>query len=175
LLAAGALVGGAALVAGCSGAGPSQAEVVPVVTEVTSKEGTATLTPIEKGKLRREILDTAREALGVWMLNDLERMGDFFAEGYVTYYKDQQKKYDQEGVVRVREHESLLFDVVDLTPDGTQAIVKYRFVDRSRFTDRAGRVVRANPVKETEMQLTMTRKGDAWIVERIIAAERVLE
>jgi predicted lipid-binding transport protein (Tim44 family) len=159
----------AALAGGCARSS-SQTNVVPV----SSEESTETVTPLERGELRREALRAVDDAMDAWMSNDLDAMRGLFADEQYEYFVEQNDAYLDEGKVRIRSHEATWSDVVEMTADGNEVSVKYRYTDMSYFEDADGNKLSEPAGDETEMTIVLVRFHDRWVVARIIAgAERL--
>ena len=88
----------------------------------------------------------------------------YWDKQYVKIFADQRAEYRKEQKQRVRKHDELMLDVVELNDAGTQAIVQYRFKDQSYWADTAGKPTSKPSNKATEFQLTLDKKAKGWIV-----------
>jgi predicted lipid-binding transport protein (Tim44 family) len=158
------------LASGCSRSA-SQTTVAPVSEEDT----TGTVTPLERGAIRREALQTVSSAMDAWVRNDLEAMREYFSDEQYEYFKTQDDQYKAEGKVRIRSHESTWTDVVEMTSGGEEVSVKYRFTDNSYFESTDGTRLTEPTGDETEMTLGLVRFEGEWVVARVIAGSERLQ
>jgi len=169
----GALVASSFALSGCAST-TRQTEVVeekPVAAEDT----TATLTPLERGKVRRDILRAAKPAMAAFLADDEAGFKKYWDEAYVDLFADKRADYAKKGIERVRKHDVKMMDVVDMNEAGTEALVQYRFVEQSYFKDSSGKAAAPASNKETEIQLTMVKTKNGWIVQRMIAGDEVYQ
>ena len=144
---------------GASGCGDSasQAEVV-VSPPSTSSEATGTadasLTPLERGRLRREVLAEARAALDAWRTADMDAMKKYFSPDLVKKVQELEATDQAQGKRHVRAHEELFLDVIEMNQDGSQASVEYRFNDNSYDVNLAGARLSEPTGEEGTFQMT---------------------
>jgi hypothetical protein len=131
------------------------------------------LTPLERGALRREVLDEARAALSAWIDGDTEALKKHFADDLVEDFVAAQTSLDAEGKKRVRDHEQVFLDMTDLNQTGTQAIVEYRFNDGSYVADASGKRLTDPTGDEETVQLTWEKSGEGWRIIRVIGAPNI--
>lgn len=158
----------AAPVTGCD---RSQGPVVDL--DGGSVTETDTLTPLERGKVRREVLDAARAWQETWLAGDLDAMSRYAGDEVLTSFRDAWDPYEARGHRVEHEHEIVYLDVVDMNTAGTQALVTYRYDDTSYVVDSAGRTVETlPPFDDKEIQLTLDLQEDgSWMIVRIVAGQ----
>ncbi|MHB9148473.1 MAG: hypothetical protein ACYC33_00060 [Thermoleophilia bacterium] len=162
------------LVTGCGGgADASQTRVETAVTQDATK---TTVSPLERGKIRREVLRVAEEGMAAWLTDDLDAASEYWSKDNVDRFREQDESYAEEGKRRVREHSSVTMDAVDMSSIGDQAIVEYNFTDDSHFVDSAGKQIGEPTHKETLFQLTLQIEDEGvWRIERVIGASESLQ
>lgn len=163
LLAALAL-SSASVMAGCA-RNPRQTQVIEAKD---SPEDNVGLTPLQRGKVRRDALRTATAGMDAWIRNDLSAMESRMSTEYADFYKKAAKEYAAEGRVRVRKHDDVKIDVVEMDDMGVEVIVQYKFKDLSYFKSKSGSATKPTG-ENTEFQITLKKdeKGD-WKILRII-------
>lgn len=166
----------AALLAGGGCGAESSASQVTVAKVTESDESMSAITPLERGKLRREALEVMEAGIQAILNDDLEVMEQVFADTYVDHFRSQRETYEQEGKVRVRKHEEVRYDMVDMDAAGTEALVEYNFTDASYFTDRNGSRIAGSTGKETLLQFTLERgESREWTIIRLIGGQEALQ
>ncbi len=165
-LAASILAAGVVATPGC-GRDPRQ------TTVITSEEAPQTgITPIERGRIRSQVLKTMRQAIGTWRAGDIVAMKRYFSRGLVDYDAKLKAEYAKKGQVRVRRHSGVFLDVVEMKSDGTQAVVQYTFTNRSYFADRRTRRPVTKPSnKHGEIDITLDRRSSGWMVVRMFSSK----
>lgn len=168
LLAASLLAASLIVLAGCSRG--SNTVVDPTGG---AREETSTLTPLERGKVRREILHEVDKWIAGWMASDVDAMSEVATDTVVAEFEKVWSDYAKKGQRVVHVHTRKYLDVIDLAKDGHQALVTYRYDDDSYVANAAGtRVETLPPFKDKEIQLTVDRQDDgSWLIVRIIAGE----
>lgn len=158
----------ATMLAGCS----KDQGLVVVTEQQASEETTGGMTPLERGVLRRTILDYTQSGLDAWTSNDVEGMAEFFDDASMKQFQETWKKYEKQGLTVQHVHDLIWLDVTEINKAGTQAIVNYRYDDKSYLVDADGnRVKKLDPIKETEAQLTLEKQDDGtWKVVRMLSA-----
>jgi len=149
---------------------PRQTTVVQV--EKAASEG---LTPLQRGKVRREALAAAKTAVAVWLERDFEAMKPLFSEAQITYYRAEAARLAGEGLTRMRVHKDVALDVVEMDDAGTQVVIRYGFVNGSYTTGRSGTVVSPATDKKSELEITMQKLDGAWVVQKMFAGKESLE
>jgi hypothetical protein len=134
---------------------------------------TDTLTPLERGKVRREVLDAARAWQETWLASDLEAMSRYADDEVLESFREPWEAYAAKGHRVEHKHEVIYLDVVDMNASGSQALVTYRYDDTSYVVDSAGRTVETlPPFDDKEMQLTLDLQDDGtWMIVRIVAGQ----
>jgi ketosteroid isomerase-like protein len=157
----------AGLLTGCS-----RGSTLVVDLDGASDEETATLTPLERGELRREVLTAARTWVEAWRSSDADAMRTYATDDVVDLFSSVWDEYATRGQRVEHVHTERFLDVMDLSSDGTQALVTYRYDDDSYVVDAAGATVETLPaLSGKEMQLTLqVDDGGTWRVVRLIAA-----
>ncbi len=164
--AAALLVVSAALLASCgNGPDPYQAQVI---TSVTAPNTLTTITPIERGKIRREVERVAEDGMAAWLEGDFGIMPRYFSDENVVQFKKQAGTYADEGKVRMRSHSTVRSGVTEIASTGKQALVEYNFTDDSYFADLSGEKLSEPQHKETVFQLTLENTSVGWRIIRII-------
>lgn len=155
----------------------SQTQVIVTTSTVPSGSGEAsqTITPLERGKIRREVIAVAQAAVDAWLTDDLEAMREYFAPSQMEYFQDLHDTYVQEKKQRVRSHSATSIDVTAINNDATEATVEYYFNDDSYFADEQGTALTEPTHKQTMIQFTLVKddNGD-WMIERIFGANENL-
>ncbi len=131
------------------------------------------LTPQERGQVRREALDVARTAWAAFEANDTDAMRSVCAtdlvDGFVTLYEE----YEAEGRSRVRSYDVTFFDVTSMTPSADRITATVRFIDGSYYIEADG--TRTEPAgAERSAELVLMLEDDRFLVVRIIASPEVL-
>jgi hypothetical protein len=164
---------------GCGGqSDASQAQVIVTSSSVPtpSEEATRTLTPLERGKVRREALAVAEAGLAAWLADDLAAMEEYFTEDNVDYFRGLHDQYAAEGKVRVREHSATALDITGLSEDGTEATADYYLTDDSYFADAQGRALTEPTHADATFSFTLVRTDEGgWIITRFFGAREHLQ
>lgn len=157
---------GAISLTGCDS--PNSATVTQV--NPNSEDTTATLTPLERGELRRDILDTVQAGIDGWTAADPDTMRLYFNDTVMTPFERAWEEFDARGLSVVHEHEPVYFDATEINKAGTQALVKYRYNDTSYLVDSSGsRAEDLEPLDENEIQFTLEKQEDgSWLAVRVI-------
>ncbi len=164
--AAALLVVSAALLVACGDRpDPYQTQVV---NSVPAPNTLTTITPIERGKIRREVERVVKDGMAAWLENDLGLMPRYFSEENVEQFKKQAATYGDEGRVRVRSHSEVRISVTEIASSGKQALVEYNFTDDSYFSDLGGKNLSEPKRRETVFQLTLEYTTGGWRIIRII-------
>lgn len=156
---------------GCAGREPRGAVVIEQAPKPV--EDTSTITPLERGRARRDAMDAAEKAIAAFLADDEPGIKKYWAEQYQKLWKTYRAQNAENGVQRVRKHSNIeIFDVVEMGREGKDAIVQYRFTDESVFKDASGKVVAPPANRATEFQLTMAKRDDGtWYVKRLVAGD----
>jgi hypothetical protein len=170
-----ALVLALLLAGSLAGCGPGPRQTTVVSNGQASSDATDTLTPLQRGEVRREVLEVARRALDAWRDNDLEVMRELYADQQYEHFASLDETYRAEGKTRVRDHETLFFDVIELNSTGTEASVNYRFKDNSYFTSTDGTRLTQPAGDEAEMRFGLVQFEGKWIIIRLIAGPERLQ
>lgn len=162
---AAAVLGTTLLTSGCVEQPAARVETIPQV----SKETTGSLTPIERGRIRREALDSVRELVKAWDAGDKDTMKAKLPASVYKRFEDRWKEYgDGTKVQGVRDVRYL--DVTEMNKAGTQATVAYKFHDGSKLVNASGKTVGDLPaIKNVECSITLERKEgtDEWKIIRM--------
>jgi len=158
------LAAGWAALPGCSG---DSRQVTIVKPEREKREG---LTPLERGRIRGEVLRVVRPAIKAWREGDVAAMKRYFSAELVTYNAKVKADYARQGKVRVRAHTNVTMDVVELTPDGREASVQYTFRNRSYFAAKSTRRPLTRPADEDgEIDMILKRTDRGWTITRMFS------
>lgn len=164
-----ALAAGVALgVTACS-RDARQTEVIGEQTQPGS------ITPLQRGEVRRVALDAARTGMAAWLRNDLAAMRSSFATEQVGFYRQLDVRNRAAGRKRVRVHLNESFEVIDMSSDGREVLVTYAFKDGSYDASLGGARLSAPPNRDTEMQLTLDKVEDRWLIMRMVAGDQELK
>lgn len=149
---------------GCT---PADGPVIEKVTE--SEETTPALTPLERGKVRREVLDHAREFIEVWTSADAEELGNVLPESVAKQFTDAWREYEADGLQIKHVHEVSKLDVTEINRDATQATVSYVYEDGSYLVDGSGSKARELEPVDASMTITLQRESvdSEWEVVRV--------
>lgn len=154
--------------AGCTSA------PAPTVTHVdqVSADDTTTLTPLERGEERREVLDTLQAGIDAWIANDPETMRLYFGDNVMRPFESAWADFDEQGLTVVHVQEPIYFDVTEFNRTGTQALVTYRYDDDSYLVDSGGaKVEDLEPLSDNDIQFTAEKQDDgSWLAVRIIGS-----
>jgi len=133
------------------------------------------ITPLQRGTIRRDVLDAAQPALTAWLSSDPKAMAKYFKPYYVSYYTNLYSKYAKQGKQRVRKLKVSSMNVSDMNKTGTQALVDVTFIDHQYFADLKGNPITKPTNKSTFIQLTLDKQKDGtWRVDNMIADAPVL-
>lgn len=153
-----------------SGCGDTASQVTLIKVEAAgAAEGE--ITPLERGKIRRQVLSAAEKAIGAWVKDDASEMEVYFAEQYLDYYRGLREKNESQGKTRVRQHESAEMNVTDMNATGTEVLVEYSFVDKSYYASADGQPVGEPDGSETLVQIRMELAADQWKVMNMIGGK----
>ena len=152
--------------------GCSRGTGTTVDVDAGSEEDTSTLTPLERGEARRAALDVTRAWIEAWMESDADAMRSVAATTVVEPFEEAWEGYADKGQHIQHVREQTYLDVIDMTRDGSQALVTYRYNDDSYVANASGTKVKSLPAfTEKEIQLTLDYVDGEWLIIRIIAAE----
>lgn len=163
-LAALAVMTAAAVTTGCSR--PSE----PVIERVDeAAETTSAVTPLERGKLRREVLDEAKRFIEAWKASDAEKLATLLPEDNVKLFTKPWGEFADQGLSVQHEHDVVTLDVTEFNQDATQATVSYAFKDTSHLVDAQGRKVRDLDPVDSSLTITLERDPDSdeWRILRM--------
>jgi hypothetical protein len=149
-------------------------DTTTIITDVpSSTEETATLTPLERGQLRREALRDIELAVDAWVAGDRERMAEHYAEEMLTRFTDQWDELAARAQTMKHVHRVDSLDVIDMNSSGTQVLATYKFFDESVAVDESGRAVEEPVNADADVQFTVERNDDgSWTIVRIIGPVR---
>ncbi|MDH4139417.1 MAG: hypothetical protein OEV43_02480 [Coriobacteriia bacterium] len=176
LLSAVALAILAATVLSVSACEPRGTTTVTQSDRAASRPDTDSISPLERGQIRTKILQNVRAAISAWQASDSEDMRLYMTEDLVARFEKTWSDYEAEGLRVAHVHDVVYLDVIELNAGATQALVTYRYDDRSYLVDESsGDKVEDLPVfTNKEMQLTVDRQDDdGWLIVRVIAADDV--
>ncbi len=157
-----------------------ESTTVVIDAPASSADTSGAITPLERGAVRREVLDGAREAVDAWTSGDLDMVAEHFAPGWVDTFAEIWSEHESRGLTIVHQHDVEHLDVVDMNDGGTQALVDYVFIDRTTVVDSDGSVVEPATGRRADTQLTMEPDGSEpdgsgdWRVVRMIVPKEVL-
>jgi hypothetical protein len=155
-------------------AGCSRDPYQTTVRKVPPVESTSTITPIERGKIRREALASVRQGVAAWLADDGEAMKRYFSQEQVEYYAKLREESKRENRYRIRKHSDGKMDVIDMSPDGTEVSVTYAFVNDSYWADSKGRVLEKPTHKESQIQIGAKRIDGRWLIVRMIGVPETI-
>ena len=130
---------------------------------------------MERGQVRREVLEVAEPGIAAFIAGDMEGIRSHFASEFAEPLIERMEENAEAGKVRVRVHEDVQMDVVDMNDSGTQAIIEYNFTDKSYFESEDGDRLTEPKTKDTVFQLTMDKTDDGWQITRVIGAMDLLQ
>jgi predicted lipid-binding transport protein (Tim44 family) len=142
-----------------------------IVNEEANVEDTSTITPLQRGKERRDALAMLRTAMDAWSDSDLATMQKYFPNVAVDQFKETWADYAAEGLTVKHVHEVTYLDVTEMNRSGTQALVTLSMVDNSYLVERNGKTARDLPVLDKDIQFTLEKdeNGD-WKIKRMVAS-----
>lgn len=147
----------------------------PVIEAVDeTAETTSALTPLERGKLRREVLDHAREFISAWKDSDAEALEALLPEQVADLFTDVWDDYADKGLSVRHVHDLTSLDVTEFNQTATQATVSYVYKDTSYLVDEDGAKAKNLPPLEPSLTITFEREPDGgeWkIVRMFVKAE----
>lgn len=153
------------LLQGCSSGG-IEVDIKNVQGETPSKDG---LEPLERGKVRRQILNETEENVATWLKGDAVDYPNAFTAKLLASYEEQLEKLHREGKDKIRRHESQKFEVTELAKD--EATIKYTFIDKSYFVSAAtGKVVTPPKNAESEILISAVKEGERWKIRALIGS-----
>lgn len=133
-----------------------------------SEEGTKTITPLERGTIRREALEDIRTGVDAWVANDIGGVTAHFEQPARGMLLDKWARLAKDGKRVVHVHRDAKLTMIDLKKDGSQALVNYDFIDESYVVGKSGARTEKGSGKATEIQLTIEMRGETWVVIRMI-------
>lgn len=166
-----ALVAAGASLAGCR-SNPRQTRVI--VSDV-SEEDTSTITPLQRGKIRRQALDQIQEGLDSWIAGDLAAMKKHFSDGQMEFYREAAEERAQRGLERVRRHAQPKLELTEMTSNGKEVIATYVFVNKAFTRDRNGEITSKPANKAAEIQISAVEVDGTWIIVRMIGGTDATE
>jgi hypothetical protein len=147
-----------------------------VVSETKSSAG-GSLTPLERGALRRDVNRAARAGIAAFLGDDDAKIRAAFTKEWADYWAKARAENALARRTRVRKHKLQSLDVTQFNENGTQALVEYYFDDQSYYTDASGRRIdqtataTQSPAGASKMfQLTLDKTDRGWVISRVIGA-----
>lgn len=162
------------LLAGCD----SEPTTVIDANPTQGTEQADAMTALDRGKMRREILEDAEAGRQAWLSGDREAFTEYFGPEPQEQMFVRWDAADEDGYVIEREHDVIMLDVTDLSTDGHQAIVSYTFTDRTVVYDDQGNVAFPASGIEADFQLTLQpdpEDPDRWVVVRMIGTKEAAQ
>lgn len=159
-----------AVLAGCT-ADPYQTTVRRADEQA---ETTGVVTPIERGRIRREALEAVRQGMAAWVASDLDEMKRYFLDEQLAYYQKLHDESVRQNRYRVRRHSDVKMDVVEMSKDGTEVSVTYAFVNDSYWADRSGRILEKPTHKQSQIQVGAKKIDGRWLIVRMIGVPETI-
>lgn len=160
-LAASLMLGAATLATGCQSTERPKIERA----EPADKPG---LTALERGEVRREILDDVKAGWAAFEADDAEGIRHYFVASMADSFDEKRKKYADAGRTRHRAFKINFMDVTELSADGSSATVNAEIVINSYFIEPDG--TKTEPYgKETNVRINVVRDGDGYKIRRVLA------
>ncbi len=157
----GAMIG--AIVGGCS-----QNRVTVEVEEAEKQTGK------NIASLRNEILEDARDAIGVWIAGEEAEVSSVFTENMMELWGQARALDREEGVRKVRVHEDQRFTIGDIN-DGVRPSVTYAFRDKSYFVDASSDAqVRTAEDAERTIIMFLVRDGERYKIDNMVGKENAI-
>jgi len=172
--ACGLLFLGALLPLGCWES-PRQTTVIPADKVDSGKDR---ISALERGKIRREAIREMGKAMGLWRSRDLKGMSKSFNAALVAKEKKISAEQMRSGRLRVRKHQNVSIDVLEMTPKGDEVSLEYRFTDQSYYTDaKTGRVASsaAKSGKGSTFRIVAEKTRDGWMVVAFMGGKEALQ
>lgn len=160
------------LVAGSAGCARDDGPVIEK-PQAHAEESSQTITPLERGKLRRAVLDEVRAFVAAWKASDRDALEAALPADVASQFTSVWSEYADEGLAVRHVHTLKNLDVTELNADATQATVSYAYTDRSYLVDSSGKKVRALEPFESSLTLTVERDPAAseWRIVRLFMKE----
>jgi hypothetical protein len=158
-------------IAGCGSRPSPDVQVIPSVVDDT----TNAITPIERGKLRRNALESAEAGVRAWTEGDGPGINEYFSTEYAQLLQEQLNDYKSEYKRRNRLHSNVWMDVTEISRQGDQAIVDYNFTDESYFVGSDGKQMTEPSKKKTMIQLTLRKEQGEWRITQMIGSAEALQ
>jgi hypothetical protein len=143
-----------------------------------SDVATGPLTALDRGKIRRAILEDVESGIDAWLAGDREGFTEYFGPEPQEQMFVRWDQADADGYEIVREHERVLLDVTELGGDGQQALVSYNFTDKTVVLDENGEVAFPASGIEADFQLTVQPSEDdpdRWVIVRMIGTKEAAQ
>jgi predicted lipid-binding transport protein (Tim44 family) len=156
----------AGLAAGCT-PDPRQTTVIPAPDAV---ETLGEVTPLERGKLRREALEDIQKGLDAWASGDEAGMREYFNDDQLKAFAFAAKKHKEKGTVRVHLLEDQTLSATEMTPNGKEVSARFVYTNKSYTQDKDGKRITKPTNKETEAQIGAEKVGDTWKIIRVIGS-----
>lgn len=161
-----------AIAAGCTNDNVDmQIQQPPQSNSEVGKDG---LTPLERGKVRRQILNDMRENMDIWLKGDTQNYDKAFSKKLIKIYREQLDKLHQRGQDKVRVHENTRMEVVELDSP-TVGAVKYYFDEKSYFIDIKTKkitkfVEKAPQGQQSQFEIVVIKEDGRWKIDAMIGA-----
>lgn len=157
--------------AGCSGGGGT-VEVTPAMPKnAENAVGEDGMTPVERGKLREEILGDLREDLDVWRRGDIDSLPKAFVKQQVDNRRKAEESDRAAGKVFVRVHDDPDIEVTDIASDKKSAHLIYTFTDKSYYAEAgSGRMLTQPANKKTQVTIKAVKQEGRWKIELTIGS-----
>lgn len=163
-----------AVLTGPAGCG-SGSQPTTVVKKNVSTEATSTLTPAQRGEIRREALAVAQDAWTAWETDDIDAMRSLFPEDFVDQRIAQRDAYEAEGRVLHRVYNVETFDVTEINSDGSEASAAIAFTDESYFEEQGTRRPTHAEGRKTATLYVHKQEDESWLVTRFLIDSSVLQ
>jgi hypothetical protein len=150
-------------------AGCSSSSVDVKITQDQPKDdrGLDGLTPLERGKVRRQVLNDTQKALDVWIKGDTKAYDRAFTKALLKEYEVQLAKLKSNNKEKIRIHTESKLEVTELTKE--EAGLKYTFTDGSYFVNaKTKKVITPPSNKSSEIAITVKKENGLWRINAMI-------
>jgi hypothetical protein len=152
------------IISGCSS---GNVEVKIKHEQTNDNRGADGYTPLERGKVRRQIITDTQKALDIWIKGDISAYDQAFTESLLKEYKTQLAKLSKENTEKIRVHVKTSLEVTQLAKN--EAGLKYAFTDGSYFINARTKNVMTPPSnKASEIDIVVKKEGAHWKIKAML-------
>jgi hypothetical protein len=135
--------------------------------QLKDNRGADGYTPLERGKVRRQILTDTQKSLDIWIKGDISAYDQAFTRSLLNEYKTQLAKLNKDNTEKIRVHTKTSLEVTQLARN--EAGLKYAFTDGSYFINTKTKKITTPPSnKASEIDIVVKKDGAYWKIKAML-------